>query len=149
MGIKKPKINVKITERKEKVCEANKQTIVFSFEYLTEIEDFNFHYYDKDSREGIKVFNELTQKLSLLSQKTWEELNNTGKRNGGEEKMTVGEFKTRFANSLKHVTKDETVYIVRFNKDKRLFFRRGRHCKRVAQILACEFKLGLAYDHGS
>lgn len=101
MGIKKPKINIKITEIKENVCEANRQTIVFSFEYLTEVEDFNFHYYDKDSREGIKVFNELAHKLSLLSQKTWEELNNAGKRNGGEEKNDRGRVQNPLRQFLK------------------------------------------------
>lgn len=147
MGIKKLKVLPKVSEKKEPICPSNKQSIVFSFEFLTDEKDFNFHYFDKNGGEGVKTFNEFLQKLTMLSQMTWEDLNNTGKRNGGEEKMTVGEFKTHFSQSLKHVTKDESVYIVRFNRDKRMFFRRGRQCRRVAQILACEFKLGMAYDH--
>lgn len=146
MGIKKPKINLKLSPIENKICMFNKQTIVFSFEYFTDEKDFNFHYYDKNSGEGVRTFNSLLQKLSALSKMTWEELNNRGRRNGGEEKMMVGQFKTHFSNSLKHVTADESVYIVRFN-DKRLFFRRGRQCPRVAQVLACEFNLGMAYDH--
>lgn len=139
---------IKISKSDVKICSANKQTIVFSFEYFTEVNEFNFHYFDKQGTEGFRVYNSFIDKLTTISQKTWEDMNNTCKRNGGTEKMTIGEFRDKFANALKHVTKEESVYVVRFYHDNfRLFFRRGKKCGRVAQLLACEFEIGTAYKH--
>ena len=81
---------------------------------------------------------------------TWDDVFYQSKLHGGLELMNADNLNEHFFRSLKHITLDEKVYVCRFNSDKcRLFLRRGEQCKRVAQILACEFKLGTAYDHGS
>lgn len=139
-----PKFSISATQG---YCKAIKQKIVFSFEYMTDNEDFCF---SKKTEKDKTSFFAFIRKIQQLSALTWDDAIYRSKWNGGFELMHLDNLKKHFFNSLKHVTPDEKLYICRFNSDKcRIFIRRGEHCKRVAQILACEFNLGTAYNHGS
>ena len=139
-----PKFSISATQA---YCTAAKQKIVFSFEYMTDSEEFSF---SKKSIKDKDSFFAFIRKIKQLSALTWDDVLYQSKWSGGFELMRVDNLNEHFFSSLKHTTLDEKLYVCRFNSNKcRLFLRRGEKCKRVAQILACEFKLGTAYNHGS
>lgn len=127
------------------ICKAERQNVVFSFEHMTKDKTFGITgCKDKDN------FCALVNKLKIMSSKTWQDLFNDGKTNGVE-LMSVSDMKPRAQNALEQchgVDSGDRVYIARFG-DCRLIMRRGTKCGRVAQILAAEWQLGDAYDHGS
>lgn len=139
-----PKINIKDIGKQ---CSALKESIVFSFEHLTENDEYNFNYFKKNNAELLKVYNSFMQVLSRLSRQSWNDLNMSSHRKGGDEMLRVDMMESRFVNSLKHVSMDEKLHVIRFG-NYRLFLKRGTKCRRVAQVLAFEFKLGSAYNHG-
>lgn len=126
-----------------KKCKAHAETVLFSFTYFTENKEFNFAKINK-----AEIISGFFDRLKIISQLTWDEFFSADHRKTGYEAILVKQLNPRFASSLKHITPDEKVFITRFCGSKyRMFFRRGSKCDRVAQILACEFNLGTAYQH--
>ena len=132
-----------------KTCSASKETIVFSYAHICKDDRHNFNCF-KRKRQNSKmaeVVSALNNKLSEISNLTWERFNAMSKK-CGMEYMQVGEMDETFIHSLDyHLTKDDKLISVRFNaQDCRLILKRGSKCNRVAQVLGIDIDLDL-YRH--
>lgn len=152
MGIKYRKrennISKQSIERRES-CTAQAMTVVFSFHHLSEKDDYNFRYFDKRKKnsETSNAIVQFIDKISEISQMTWDELYRKPK-NSGFEYLDVDLFDKTFINSLNiSIAKDDKLMSVRFNSPKsRFIMKRGTKCSRVAHILGIDYNLSL-YSH--
>lgn len=153
MGIKQKKNQLKISQKvvsaREK-CSADKETIVFSFRHMTTCDDYNFYCFDKHKKnsETSNAIATLTDKLSELSEMTWDEFFSKGRRNGGPDPIFVSQMDSKFINKINiPLSGDERLIAVRFNSQKsRFILKRGTKCGRVAHILGIDYNLTL-YKH--
>lgn len=143
--IKKQNILPGKIKRNNNACKAERQNVVFSFEYMTKDKMFGIL-----GCKNVDSICALVNKLKIMSSKTWQDLFDDRKANGVE-LMSVSNMKTKAQNVLEQchgIDSGDRVYIARFG-DCRLIMRRGTKCGRVAQVLAVEWRIGDAYDHGN
>lgn len=142
------KISKKSIAQREK-CSAEEMTIVFSFRHLTSCKDYNFYYFDKRKKnsEIANAIVSLTEKLTVISKKTWDDFYAQPK-NSGYELLKVDNIKSSLISGLDIIlTKDEKILSIRFNgQNSRLLMKRGTKCPRVAHVLAIDYDL-TAYKH--
>lgn len=152
MGIKHQSKADKIS-RKEisdfEKCSAEKLTIVFSFKHMTKCDDYNFRYFNK-RKKNAEISNAivaLTEKLSSLSCKTWDDFRNE-RREVGFEYIPITQMEQSFITGIDiQMSYDEKLISVRFNgQNSRLILRRGTKCRRVAHLLGIDYDLKL-YKH--
>lgn len=152
MGIKHQSKADKIS-RKEisdfEKCSAEKLTIVFSFKHMTKCDDYNFRYFNK-RKKNAEISNAivaLTEKLSSLSCKTWDDFRNE-RREVGFEYIPITQMEQSFITGIDiQMSYDEKLISVHFNgQNSRLILRRGTKCRRVAHLLGIDYDLKL-YKH--
>ena len=151
MTIKQKQAANKVSKTKieQKQCTAKEFTLLFSFKHISNKDDYNFRFFEKNKKnsEIVNAIIAFTEKIRVLSNDTWEVLNNL-KRESGIEYIPVSEFKEYFINSLNiPLTDDDKLISVRFNgQNIRFIMRRGTKCSRVAHILGIDYDMKL-YKH--
>lgn len=148
--IKKQASKVFSTARAQiKTCSASKETIVFSYAHICKDDKHNFNCFKKNKQNSkmAERIKSLSDKLSELSNLTWENFNALPKKSGSEY-LPVGQWNKTFINSLDYsLTDDDKLISVRFDgQDCRLVLKRGTKCGRVAHILGIDLNLDL-YNH--
>lgn len=117
---------------------------VFCFKYITENKNFNFDYFS-DSKSREKVCKLLCDKLISISNYTWLEFYNLGKKSGLE---TIPYRDFKFRVSKIDISKDDKLISIRFgNQDYRLIGKKSEINDCVFHILGFDFNYS-AYPHG-
>ncbi len=116
---------------------------VFAFQYVTTNKDYNINYFKKRVRDKCKAYSSMFHQIDIMEKTSWKELFNAGK-NKGIESIDISQVKFR-PNSLKKVSKDQKVLVVRFNREKYRMI--GIKEKNVFQVIGFDFNYN-AYNHG-
>lgn len=128
-------------------CRASDDSVYFNFRYLTSNKKHDFDYLDKG--KGKSFAKTLLKKLENLSQFSWTELGNKGRKNGGFEMIAVSQLNTNITDKVKRsdLSDDTKLHVFRFG-DCRLIGLKAQRCRAVIHILGCDWDYSL-YDHGS
>lgn len=121
----------------------NDEYPIFAFQYITTNKNHNINYFKKRVRDKCKAYSSMFHKIDLMERTSWKELFNTDKYKGIES-MNISQVKVR-PNSLKQVSNDQKVLVVRFNREKYRMI--GIKEKNVFQVIGFDFNYK-AYNHG-
>lgn len=153
MGIKQKQKELTISQKSisnRERCSAEKETIVFSFRHMTTCDDYNFHGFNKQKKnaETSNAIATFIDKLSEMSNMTWDEFLLKGKKFGGPEMICSSQMKLKFIHGIDiKISGDEKLIVVRFNSQcSRFILKRGTKCGRVAHVLGIDYNLSL-YKH--
>lgn len=128
-------------------------TILFSFKYITNQDNFNFQKFvsSQNIRQDIKIMNDLHERLNLMSKEGWEGLRKRNKNQGGRELLDYSDirFNAYDPNNDLQLSNDSKIISIRFGGNKyRLIGYRSTTCQSIFHVLGFDFNFS-AYDHGS
>ena len=142
---------ITISNNYEFNCGVPKSAIFIGFQYITSDKKYNFNHFKK-SNDRAKAYDEFIKCMQYLSEFSWEELGNLGKKQGGFETIEYNNFKSSITNNLpssKNITKDTKLYVFRFGHGKyRMICYKSNSCYAAMHLLGFDFDYSL-YDHGS
>lgn len=130
-------------------CNVSRDSVYFSFCYITDKRKFNLSYFDSQNSNASK---KLIKTIETISQFTWTDLGKKGRKNGGFEMLPLSSLNAditdRLEESLKENTSSDTkLHVFRFG-DYRLVGLKTGHCRATLHILGFDWDFSL-YDHGS
>jgi hypothetical protein len=129
---------------------ANRDKVLLCFKCFTDSKNYSFEHFSKGGANTLAAMKECFNEFVFLSDRTWLELMQLGKEQGGAERFLYTAFRPELFKNLKFtITPDEKLYVFRFGGNKyRLVGHRCTECRRVLHVLGFDFDFTL-YNHGS